>query len=426
MRQAMSHPHPAPKPNRQTLYVMLALGFGIIVGEILNLSFGGVGLAGKHPVLFHITDVLTVLTDIFMRLIKMIIAPLVFATLVVGMGKMGDGKSVGRVGGKALLWFMSASILSLLLGMLLVNVLAPGESLHFEIPAADAETGLAKTQPSFGNFVAHIVPKSIFEAMAANEILQIVVFSVFFGLASAQLGELALPMLKMLDSLGHIMLKITSYVMHFAPVAVFAAITAVIAKQGLGVLQSYGVFIAEFYLGLILLWLMLASIGTLFLGLPRVLSLLRHIREPVLLAFGTASSEAAYPKLLQQLERFGCEEKIVGFVLPLGYSFNLDGSMMYMTFAVLFIAQVYGIDMPLDQQLFMLLVLLFTSKGVAGVPRASLVVISATLSMFNIPEAGLLLLLGIDQLLDMGRSASNVFGNSLAAAVVSRSEKALK
>jgi Na+/H+-dicarboxylate symporter len=356
----------------------------------------------------------------------MIIAPLVFATLVVGMGKMGDGKSVGRVGGKALLWFMSASILSLLLGMLLVNVLAPGESLHFEIPAADAETGLAKTQPSFGNFVAHIVPKSIFEAMAANEILQIVVFSVFFGLASAQLGELALPMLKMLDSLGHIMLKITSYVMHFAPVAVFAAITAVIAKQGLGVLQSYGVFIAEFYLGLILLWLMLASIGTLFLGLPRVLSLLRHIREPVLLAFGTASSEAAYPKLLQQLERFGCEEKIVGFVLPLGYSFNLDGSMMYMTFAVLFIAQVYGIDMPLDQQLFMLLVLLFTSKGVAGVPRASLVVISATLSMFNIPEAGLLLLLGIDQLLDMGRSASNVFGNSLAAAVVSRSEKALK
>jgi len=422
----MSHPHPAPKPNRQTLYVMLALGFGIIVGEILNLSFGGVGLAGKHPVLFHITDVLTVLTDIFMRLIKMIIAPLVFATLVVGMGKMGDGKSVGRVGGKALLWFMSASILSLLLGMLLVNVLAPGESLHFEIPAADAETGLAKTQPSFGNFVAHIVPKSIFEAMAANEILQIVVFSVFFGLASAQLGELALPMLKMLDSLGHIMLKITSYVMHFAPVAVFAAITAVIAKQGLGVLQSYGVFIAEFYLGLILLWLMLASIGTLFLGLPRVLSLLRHIREPVLLAFGTASSEAAYPKLLQQLERFGCEEKIVGFVLPLGYSFNLDGSMMYMTFAVLFIAQVYGIDMPLDQQLFMLLVLLFTSKGVAGVPRASLVVISATLSMFNIPEAGLLLLLGIDQLLDMGRSASNVFGNSLAAAVVSRSEKALK
>lgn len=418
--------HAAPRPKRQTLYVLLALVLGIIAGEALNLSFGGVGQAANNPVLLQITESLSVLTDVFMRLIKMIIAPLVFATLVVGMGKMGDGQTVGRVGGKAMLWFISASLISLLLGMLLVNLFAPGENLHMDLPAIGAETGLQKTSPSFGGFVSHIFPKSIIEAMADNEILQIVVFSVFFGVASAHLGELAEPMLKTLDSLGHIMLKVTTYVMYFAPVAVFSALTAVIAKQGLGMLKSYGVFIGEFYLGLLLLWVLLAGFGVLFLGARRVLSLFRHIREPALLAFGTASSEAAYPKLLQQLERFGCEEKIAGFVLPLGYSFNLDGSMMYMTFAVLFIAQAYGIDMPLDQQLFMLLVLLFTSKGVAGVPRASLVVISATLSMFHIPEAGLLLLLGVDQILDMGRSASNVFGNSLAAAVVSRWERALK
>lgn len=413
------------EPNRQTLYVMAALALGILVGEILNLSFGGPGEAGKSPALLKILECLSALADIFLRLIKMIIAPLVFATLATGMGKMGDGHAVGRIGGKAILWFFSASIVSLLLGMVLVNALAPGESLRVELPPIDADAGLQKNGFSLGGFVAHIFPASVVEAMARNEILQIVAFSVFFGIACAQLGELAEPMLKSLDSLAHIMLKVTSYVMHFAPVAVFAAIAAVIAKQGLGMLKSYGIFVGEFYLGLAILWATLGVAGFLILG-RRVFSLLRHIREPALLAFGTASSEAAYPKLLQQLERFGCEEKIAGFVLPLGYSFNLDGSMMYMTFAVLFIAQAYGIHMPPGDQVSMLLVLLFASKGVAGVPRASLVVISATLAMFHIPEAGLLLLLGIDQLLDMGRSATNVFGNSLAAAAVSRWEKALK
>jgi len=421
---ANSHSH-EHKPNRQTFYVLVALILGIIIGEILNLSFGGPGVAGKDPTLLQITSILSVLTDIFMRLIKMIIAPLVFATLVVGMGKMGDGHTVGRIGGKAIAWFFSASLLSLLLGMVLVNLLAPGESLNIELPPTGADTGLKKTTPSLAGFIGHIFPTSITEAMAQNEILQIVVFSMFFGIACAQLKELADPMVKTLDSLGHVMLKVTSYVMHFAPVAVFAAIASVIAKQGLGMLKSYGLFIGEFYLGLLILWLVLGFIGFAILG-KRLFSLLRHIREPALIAFGTASSEAAFPRLVVQLERFGCEEKIVGFILPLGYSFNLDGSMMYMTFAVLFIAQAYGIHMPLADQVLMLLVLLFTSKGVAGVPRASLVVISATLAMFQIPEAGLLLLLGVDQLLDMGRSASNVFGNSLATAVVSRWEKALK
>ena len=398
---------------------------GIVVGELLNITLGGTEEVKPNPLLGQIITVFTVLTDIFLRLVKMIIAPLVISTLVVGMAKMGDINTVGRIGIKALLWFFSASLFSLLLGMLLVNVFEPGSSLHIDLPTVGTATGLPDVKPTLSTFAAHIFPKSVVEAMATNEILQIVVFSVFFGVACASLGELAQPMVKLLDSLAHIMLKVTGYVMHYAPVAVFSAMASVIAQQGIGVLLTYGKFIGEFYFGLFLLCSMLGFFTFLFLG-RRIFSLISHIREPMLLAFGTASSESAYPKLLQQLERFGCDEKVCGLVLPLGYSFNLDGSMMYMTFAVLFIAQAYGIDMPLADQLLMLLVLLFTSKGVAGVPRASLIVISATLSMFNIPEAGLLLLLGIDQILDMGRSATNVFGNSMASAVISRWEKALK
>ncbi|MFA5982972.1 MAG: dicarboxylate/amino acid:cation symporter [Methylococcaceae bacterium] len=412
--------HQTQKPNRQTLYVAVALLLGIVVGETLNLS-----LAKDSDIMAQCLEIFTVLTDIFLRLVKMIIAPLVFATLVVGMAKMGDVKTVGRIGIKAMLWFFSASLFSLLLGMLLVNLFQPGSSLHIPLPALEATTGLPDVRPTLSSFTAHMFPKSIIEAMANNEILQIVVFSMFFGVACAALGELALPTVKLLDSLGHIMLKVTGYVMHYAPVAVFSAMAAVIAQNGISVLLTYGQFIGEFYFALILLCSLLGCFATLFIG-QRIWSLLRHIREPMLLAFGTASSESAYPKLLQQLERFGCDEKICGFVLPLGYSFNLDGSMMYMTFAVLFIAQAYGIEMPLSQQFIMLLILLFTSKGVAGVPRASLIVIAATLSMFHIPEAGLLLLLGIDQLLDMGRSATNVFGNSIAASLVSRWQRALK
>ena len=419
-----THIHTAP-PNRQTLYVAIALVLGILIGELLNLTLGSSDVARDQSLLKQIIEVLAVLTDIFLRLVKMIIAPLVFSTLVVGMAKMGDIQTVGRIGTKALAWFFSASVVSLLLGLLLVNLFEPGHSLHIALPPLGTETGLPHVKPTLANFVSHIFPKSFTEAMATNEILQIVVFSMFFGIACAAIGDLAKPTVKLLDSLAHIMLKITSYVMHYAPVAVFSAIASVVATQGIGVLLSYGKFISEFYLGLLLLCLLLGSVSFLFLG-RRVLSLLSHIREPMLLAFGTASSESAYPKLLQQLERFGCDEKVCGLVLPLGYSFNLDGSMMYMTFAVVFIAQAYGIDMPLADQLIMLFVLLFTSKGVAGVPRASLIVIAATLSMFNIPEAGLLLLLGIDQILDMGRSATNVFGNSMASALVSKWEKALK
>ena len=415
---------PIETKNRQTLWVVVGLLSGLVVGEILNIACDGGADAAKYPLFAPIMALLGSLTEIFLRLIKMIIAPLVFSTLVVGMAKMGDGRTVGRIGGKAILWFFSASLLSLLLGMLLANLLEPGSALHIQLPTAGEESGLGNVRPSLEGFVSHIVPKSITEAMAENEILQIVVFSMFFGIACAQLGDVASPMVKSIDSLSHIMLRMTSFIMHFAPVAVFSAMASVIAKQGLGILATYGLLIGEFYLGLFLLWCLITLAGYLFIG-RRVGSLLRHIQEPMLLAFGTASSESAYPMLLRQLERFGCPERVCGLVLPLGYSFNLDGSMMYMTFAALFIAQAYGIHMPLPDQMLMLLTLLFTSKGVAGVPRASLIVISATLSMFHIPEAGLLLLLGIDQLLDMGRSATNVLGNSIATAVVSRWEKNL-
>ena len=363
----------------------------------------------------------TILSDIFLRLIKMIVAPLVFTTLVVGVAKVGDIKAVGRIGGKTLLWFLSATLVSLLLGMLLVNFFEPGRAMHLALPDVNATTDIKKTALSLKEFVAHVVPRSFIEAMANNEILQIVVFSLFFGIGTAAIGDKGIIVIKAMDAIAHVILKITGYVMKIAPLAVFGAITAVVAKEGPGVLSVYAVFIGEFYLSLIILWSIIVLAGYFVLG-GRVFTLVNSIKDAMLIAFGTSTSEAAYPKVLLELERFGCNNKIVSFVLPLGYSFNLDGSMMYMTFASLFLAQAYNMHLPFVQQLTMLLVLMLTSKGVAGVPRASLVVIAGTLSMFNIPEAGLALLIGIDPLLDMGRSATNVLGNAMATAVVSKWE----
>lgn len=363
----------------------------------------------------------SILADIFLRLIKMIVAPLVFTTLVVGVAKLGDIRSVGRIGGKTLLWFITASLISLLLGMLLVNIFEPGRAMNLPLPDTHLNTGIDKAALTLKDFFYHVFPASVVDAMAKNEILQIVVFALFFGVAAASLGDLAKPVVKALDATAHVILKVTGYVMNFAPVAVFGAMTAIIAKQGIWILKTYSIFIGEFYLGLLLLWVVLIFAGSLFIK-KRVLILIRRMREPVLIAFSTASSEAAFPKTMLELERFGCKDKIVSFVLPLGYSFNLDGSMMYMTFASLFIAQSYGMHIALPTQLTMLLILMLTSKGIAGVPRASLVVIAGTLATFNIPEAGIALLLGIDPLLDMGRSATNVIGNSIATAVVSKWE----
>src|SRR5262249_38641193 len=334
----------------------------------------------------------SLLSDIFLRLIKMIIAPLVFSTLVVGIAHIGDTKSVGRVGLKALGWFVCASLASLLLGMLLVNLMKPGVGLNLPLPDAAASTNLKTGSLSLKEFVAHLVPRSVIEAMATNEILQIVVFSIFFGVAAASLGEKAKTIVAWIEDLVQIMLKITGAVMMFAPVAVFAAMASVITMQGLGILVTYGTFMVEFYFGLLVLWVLLGCVGFVFLG-PSVFRLFGLIKEPLALAFSTASSEAAYPKTLEQLGRFGVNSKISSFVLPMGYSFNLDGSMMYCTFAVLFIAQAYGVQLAIAQQITMLLILMVTSKGMAGVPRASLVVIAATLASFDIPEAGLLLIM---------------------------------
>jgi Na+/H+-dicarboxylate symporter len=367
----------------------------------------------------------TILSDIFLRLIKMIVAPLVFTTLVVGVAKVGDIRSVGRIGGKTLLWFLSATLVSLLLGMLLVNLFKPGEAMHLPLPDSHLSTGIEKTTLSLRDFIGHVFPKSFIEAMANNEILQIVIFSLFFGVGTAAIGEKGEIVIKAMDAIAHVILKITGYVMQLAPLAVFGAITAIIAKQGLGILSTYAIFIGEFYFSLLILWLVIILAGSVVLQ-GRAFNLVARIKDAMLIAFSTSTSEAAYPKVLLELERFGCNNKIVSFVLPLGYSFNLDGSMMYMTFASLFLAQSYNIHLSFEQQLSMLLILMLTSKGIAGVPRASLVVIAGTISMFNIPEAGLALLIGIDPLLDMGRSATNVLGNAMATAVVSKWEGELE
>src|SRR5262245_44121265 len=401
--------------NKFTTLILIGMILGIVIGWAGNAAFPDPKTAAQ------VAGYISIITDVFLRLIKMIIAPLVFSTLVVGIAHMGDSTSVGRIGGKTMLWFIGASLVSLLLGMLMVNILQPGVGLNLPLPDAGTSTNLKVSSLTLKEFVSHLVPKSIVEAMAQNEILQIVVFSIFTGVAVASLGERAKVVADFADQVAHVMLEITGYVMKAAPVAVFAAIASTVTTQGLGVLVTYGKFIIEFYVSLALLLLVLGAAGFLVLG-PRVQNLVRRMREPFLLAFSTASSEAAYPKILDQLQRFGVSKRIASFVLPMGYSFNLDGSMMYCTFATLFIAQAYGIELSFAQQITMLLLLMVTSKGMAGVPRASLVVIAATLATFNIPEAGLLLIMGIDQFLDMGRSATNVVGNSIATAVVAKWE----
>jgi Na+/H+-dicarboxylate symporter len=401
--------------KRFTSYILAAMLLGIVAGWLLNRN------VTDPDTLTRLGGYFSIVTDVFLRLIKMIIAPLVFSTLVVGIAHMGDTAALGRVGLRTFAWFVMASVISLLLGIVMVSAFQPGASLALPLPPADATAGIQATGLTLKEFVTHLVPKSAAEAMANNEILQIVVFSIFFGVGLAAVGEKGRALLQAINGLVEVMLKVTGYVMLVAPFAVFAAVAATVTTKGLGILVTYGKFIGTFYFSIGLLWLILMLLGSLVLG-GRVTRLVREIREPVLLAFSTASSEAAYPRTLESLERFGASKRIASFVLPLGYSFNLDGSMMYCTFATLFIAQAYGIDLTFAQKLTMLLLLMVTSKGMAGVPRASLVVIAATLSFFHIPEAGLLLILAVDHFLDMGRSATNVVGNSVATAVVAKWE----
>ena len=399
-------------------WILIAMVLGIIVGDMIFMNFPDKKAAAT------IAGYVSIMSDVFLRLIKMLIGPLVFSTLVVGIAHMGDASSVGRVFGKALGWFVTASLVSLTLGLILANLMQPGNNLGLPLPDIGASANLATSKFTLKDFVSHLVPKSFAEAMTNNEILQIVVFSMFFGVALSALGERAKTLVAVIEELSHAMLKITGYVMKLAPLAVLAAMAATVATNGLDILLKFAVFMGDFYIGLILLWSLLALAGFVFLG-PRVLKLLALIKEAFLLSFATASSEAAYPKILDALDRFGVKRKISAFVMPMGYSFNLDGSMMYCTFATLFIAQAYSIHLTLGTQITMMLILMLTSKGMAGVPRASLVVIAATLNQFNIPEAGLLLILGVDTFLDMGRSATNAVGNSIAAAVVAKWEHEL-
>ncbi|WAC71639.1 dicarboxylate/amino acid:cation symporter [Roseateles sp. SL47] len=404
------------KFNKLTSWIGVALVLGIGTGYVCHAMAPDAAAAKEIGAYF------TAVADIFLRLVKMIIAPLVFATLVGGIIKMTDGRSVGRIGARAMGWFVAASLISLFLGLMWANLLHPGTTMQLALPDAHAATNLKTSSLNFKDFIVNIFPKSIFDAMASNSVLQIVVFSLFFGFAMRAVREQAgEAMASMVDGLMHVMIKITDYVMLFAPVGVFAAVAAAITVQGLGVLGTFAKFIASFYLGLSSLWLVLILAGYVVLK-GRIFRLLGLVKEPTMIAFSTASSEAAYPKTMEQLKRFGVKSEVTGFVLPLGYAFNLDGSMMYQAFAVLFVAQAYGIEMSFATQLSLLLFLMISSKGMAGVSRASLVVVAATLPMFGLPEAGLLLIMGVDVFLDMGRTATNVIGNSLATSVIAKWE----
>jgi Na+/H+-dicarboxylate symporter len=417
---AQTHSHKPQRKNRLTLYILFAMFAGMGIGYVIHTQASASFIDAFAPKI-------KLLGNIFIRLVQMIIAPLVFSTLVVGIAKLGDLKAVGRVGGKAMLWFITASLVSLLLGMVLVNIFQPGH--YIEMSQGDkagvADLMAKTTEFSLQKFIEHVIPKSVVEAMATNEILQLVVFSVLFGVATASMGDHAKPLIKALDVVSHVVLKMVGYVMNVAPVGVFGALCSVVALRGLGIFQFYFIYFAYFLLGIALLWLILLTVGYLILG-NRLITLFKRISSPLLIAFTTTSSEAVFPKLTEELVRFGCKDKIVSFILPLGYSFNLDGSMMYMTFASLAIAQAYNVPLDLGTQLTMLLVLMLTSKGIAGVPRASLVVVLATCSMFNIPAIGVALILPIDHFCDMFRTATNVVGNALATAVVSKWEGALE
>ncbi|EHP42150.1 sodium:dicarboxylate symporter [Cupriavidus basilensis OR16] len=365
----------------------------------------------------------SIITDIFLRLIKMIIAPLVFATLVSGLSGMEGTSDVRRIGMRSVGWFVCASLMSLALGLMLANLLQPGAGLNLTPSSADVATGLNTAGLNFRDFITHAFPTSLLDAMARNDILQILVFSVLFGVVLGVLRNdpRVTPLVRTVDALVPAMLKLTDYVMALAPIGVFGAIASAITLHGLDVLTTYGKLIGSFYIGLAVLWALLIGVGYAFLGRP-IWTLLKAVREPAMLAFSTASSEAAYPRLTEKLEAFGVDKKVVGFTLPLGYAFNLDGSMMYQAFAAIFIAQAFGIDMPVSQQILMLLVLMVSSKGMAGVARGSVVVVAAVAPMFHLPPSGVVLILAIDQVLDMGRTATNVIGNSIATAAIAKWE----
>ncbi len=402
-------------------YMKIKLTVQILIALILGITIGA-WYRHNWPDPQNIkpfADNMSLLSDIFLRLVKMIIAPLVFSLLLTGVAKIGDFKSVGRIGLKTIVWFTFATLVSLTIGLVIANIFEPGKHL------ATGTSVIAAIEPKAFNakeFVSHVFPESIVDVMAHNQILPIIIFVLFFAVATAAIHEKGKIIIEFFDSVAHVMLKVTGYVMKLAPIGVFGAVTAIIASKGLSVLGGYLNIILCFFGGLLFFvfgFLMIVC-SVLKINFFRLFS---HVKDAMILAFSTASSEAAMPRVIEGLERFGFSNRIVSFVLPLGYSFNLDGSIMYMTFATMTIAQASNMPISISQQITMMLILLVSSKGVAGVPRASLVVIAGMLSYFNIPQEGLALILGIDWLLDMGRSATNVMGNAVATAVVSKWEK---
>jgi Na+/H+-dicarboxylate symporter len=398
--------------SRLTWFVVIAMITGPLFGLLLHR------ILGSGPAADNAAAAFSLVTSSFLRLIKMIIAPLVFSTLVVGVARMEGAASIARIGAKALGWFVVATLVSMTIGLAAVQLFKPGLGMS---AAAVAGGTAAPTAFHFKDFLEHVIPTSVVQAMANNEILQIVVFSVFFGAAASSLGPKVKTLIDTIDEIAAVILRVTRYVMALAPLAIFAALAATVLSQGLNVLLVYAKYIGSFYLALVLLWLFFALV--LYAGIGRrTARLLTEIRSPLLLAFSTSSSEAAYPLTLERLEFFGVSTRIASFVLPLGYSFNLCGSAMYCSFGVLFIAQVYRIDLSVHQQIMMLLILMVTSKGIAGVPRAGLMVIAASLAYFGLPEQGLIFVLAVDHLLDMGRTATNVLGNAVASVLVAKWE----
>ncbi|MEQ1724479.1 MAG: dicarboxylate/amino acid:cation symporter [Sphingopyxis sp.] len=414
--------------RRLTWYILAGMILGVLAGWLVY-TFITPGVVTVWP--FGATadlkqiyiDSFGLLSGIFLNLIKLLVAPLILSTIVVGIAHMGDSSAIGRIGTRAIAWFITASLISISLGLVMVNFFQPGVGV--DVSGATREAVGEVQQLDFFEFILHIFPKNAFEALATNNILQILVFSLFAGVGLSAIGEKGAALVRGAEALADLMLQITGYVMRFAPFAVFGALAKVVATSGLGILRTYVELVSEFYLSLAILWVILLTIGAVFLH-GRIWTLIRYIREPMMIAFSTASSEAALPRLFEQLDRFGVPRRISGFMLPLGYSFNLDGSMMYMSFATIFIAQAYGIELDIGQQIVILLTLMISSKGVAAVPRASLVVITGTLAMFGLPVEGVALILGIDQFLDMGRTATNVVGNAVATSVITKWEGMLE
>lgn len=368
-----------------------------------------------------------ILADMFLKMVKMIIAPLIFATLVVGIAGHGDVKHLGKIGLKTLVYFEIVTTLALVLGLVAANVLKPGVGFYVDLSSVSMSV-VEKMQNvqldhSFSHMVSEIVPTSLFKAMSEGNLLQIVVFAIFFALAICAVGKKARPVLDFLQSTCDIMFKFTEYVMLFAPIGVFGAISATIGQNGIGILASYAKLIGVTYLSLVLFVALVLVIVCKIIKIP-FRALIKALKEPALLAFTTASSEAALPKAMEIMEKFGVPKNIVSFVMPTGYTFNLDGSTLYLALTALFCAQIAGVEIPLREQFLIMLTLMLTSKGIAGVPRVSLVVLTGTLSSFGLPVVGVAILLGIDQILDMGRTTVNLIGNCVATTVVARWEDA--